>query len=63
MALVRPGSEAEKSLNDLLEKAKSKAKEEAGNVAKGLLGKGFKYLAGKGKDMIMSHLGKGLMKF
>ena len=58
MAFVRPGSDAEKSLNELIDSGKKKAKEEATKLA----GKGLDFLANKGKEYVVSHLGKLMMK-
>ena len=58
MAFVRPGSDAEKSLNELIDSGKKKLKEEATKAA----GKGLDFAIGKGKEFVMSHLGKMMMK-
>ena len=58
MAFVRPGSDAEKSLNELIDAGKKKLKEEATKAAK----KGLDFAISKGKDYLFSHLGKTMMK-
>jgi hypothetical protein len=51
---VRPGSEADKAIKELIEAGKKKLKQEAT--------KGLDFAIGKGKEYVMSHLGKMMMK-